>query len=853
MFGSRLKLRVLYLALCAAQLVVTGFGLVLAYQVERSYSQNIDIETSVNAEHRAIAELEVLARDASPGNLDLDDSSSVSSQLSQTDYASKVFLRKVQGLLEDLQREPNSPVARSQADLHSMVSQMGEVAEQTKEARVALDANNGPLLRARLTYLDRDAARVLTTLGNINQDMSRSKDEVLIRENAEARHARMVLRPLSIAGILLIIPALLYARRLDKNIWTYEMELEKERGLLENRVATRTSELRNEIERRKSMEVFNGHRNRLLEKVAEGKELDDVLTQLTEAAEKSVTESRCLVLLSGAQRAIAPNVSPDLADYLGTKLIQSWDGIPSQGRGIVFIQDEDQNVGTTFADVWSQGFRSILAVPVTEPQQALLGVVVLLLRGKSEPDDFSCEVLLSASRLASIASEHSRMQDELLRRAHYDPLTDLPNRLLFEDRFQQAIALAGRRGGNVGVLCIDLDGFKEVNDQHGHQAGDWLLQEVAKRLSSILRKSDTIARLGGDEFVAVIHDTQPGDGIAKVSESLVGLLAGSYSFGNVTLRTTASIGISVYPADGTSCADLRRNADLAMYRAKERGGNTYQMFSADLGDRLARRKLIEQHLEEALENDGFELLYQPIYKFPRILAGLEALIRFGHADLKSISPGEFIQVAEQTGQISRIGDWVLREACRQCKQWQTAGLVPVPIAVNVSAIQLIHPDFAEQAAEILREIGLDPAWLRIEITETALMSDFDEAARQLFALAGMGVHISIDDFGTGHSSLSYIHRLPISTLKIDRSFVQSMVGSDESKAIVRAIVAMAQSLEIAVVAEGVETAEQLWAVMNAGCDSAQGYHFAKPLDRVTVGTLVENQSFPAQNIASSIR
>jgi diguanylate cyclase (GGDEF)-like protein len=563
------------------------------------------------------------------------------------------------------------------------------------------------------------------------------------------------------------------------------------------------------------------------------------------------------LLSAGHGRSIiAPTVPLDLAAHLEETLLGSWDATSGQetaGSSTIFVRDADPDAKITFADVWRQGFRAIFAAPIVEQPQPLLGVIALLVRDTREPDDFTREVLLSASRMASVALEHDRMQDELFRRAHFDPLTELPNRVLFEDRLQQAVALAGRRKSNVGVLCIDLDGFKQVNDGHGHHVGDGLLQQVAGRLTSTLRQTDTIARMGGDEFAVVVHDTRNGEGVAKICDVLVRLLAEPYTIGSTIVRTTASIGAALFPADGASCTELRRHADLAMYRAKERGRNTYQMFSAEIGDKLARRKLIEGYLQEALDREGFELCYQPIYTVSRTLVGLEALIRFSNPELRSISPGEFIPVAEQTGMIPRIGEWVLREACRQAKQWQDDDLASVPIAVNVSAIQLARPNFAESVGQILSEIGLAPQWLHIEVTETAIMGDFEAGGRELYALAERGVHIAIDDFGTGHSSLSYIHRLPVKALKIDRSFVQDMINSYESKAIVGAIVAMAQSLDLTAIAEGVETQEQLTAVTKAGCGVAQGYFFSRPLDRFSVTALLGREPSQTPETSYSIQ
>jgi diguanylate cyclase (GGDEF)-like protein len=846
MNGNRHRLRLLYLTLCVSQLVVTGMGLAIAYQVHKSYSRNIEYETSVNFEHRAISELQSLAHVATPESLELDDDSSGSPQFSQIRYSSAIFLRKLQELHDEAAKDQHSPLLRSKDNLDALAAQMTMVADQSQLANDAMRKNDIAGSRAHLTYADRAATRVQTILGDISQQMSSAKDEVLTNESSEARRTSRILTPLLIVGILLVLPAVFYAWRLDRNIWGYEEQLEIERKLLEERVSARTSELRAEIESRKAVEAFNLSRNRLLEKVVEDQNLDDVLAELANATEQSVKGSRCLVLLGeGRTRSAIPlGVSPEMAAFLQMVLVHRWDSLPrreTQKRQVALIQDGDAvdaDLTAGFAGVWSQGFRAVLAVPITEPNQSRLGAIALLLKDEIAQDDFAREVLLSASRMASVALEHGRMQNELFRRAHHDPLTDLPNRVLFEDRLQQSVARAARRKASVGVLCIDLDGFKQVNDQYGHQMGDWLLQQVAARLATCSRASDTIARIGGDEFVAVLDDVREVDSVAKVSESLIQMLAEPFCCGNTVLRTTASIGAAIFPMDGTSSSELQRHADLAMYRAKERGRNTYQMFSADLGERLARRRQVERYLQEALEGQGFDLSYQPIYTMSGELVGLEALVRFRDSELRNISPGEFVVVAEQTGQISAIGEWVMREACRQAKEWQKAGLTPVPVAVNVSAIQLARPDFAVQVAEILRESALAPSWLQIEVTETAIMNDFEEGGRQVRSLAELGVGISVDDFGTGHSSLSYIHRLPIGTLKIDRSFVQQMVTSQESRAIVRAIIAMAKSLELRVVAEGVETEEQLRALAVAGCEVAQGYYFARPLDHASVGLLL---------------
>ncbi len=849
MSGHRHKLRLFYLALCASQLVITAMGLAVAYQVLDSYSRDISYESSLNAARQAITELEVLARAASPQRLTLDDNTSGPDQSSQLDYAAKLFLPKAQALLDESEHTPNSPLVRSQARLRSLVSEMEIVRQQGRLAGEAWAEHDAALVRARLTYTDRADTRVQEILSDIDQDMFKAKDEALISESGQARRTRLILLPLSIVGTLLLLPALLYARHLDHNILAYEAELEEERKLLEDRVTTRTSELQMEMDHRKRMQDFNDHRNSLLEQVAEGKDLHEILGELAQSAEQSVPKSQCIVLLKGkpVAKVISPSVSLDLAVYLETILLRSWDSLSiadPRGQISVFLSDRDPSTKIMFSDVWSQGYCGILAVPINDPQHPLQGVIALLLWDGAELDGLARDVLLSASRMASVALKNNRMQDELFRRAHQDALTNLPNRALFQDRLQQALARAIRSSGNVGMLCLDLDGFKEINDRNGHETGDQLLREVAQRLTAFIRKSDTVARIGGDEFVAAIADVRERQDLANLCQSLVRLLGQPYSFGGVTFRITASIGAALFPGDADSCDDLTRHADMAMYRAKERGRNTYQMFSANLGEKLARRRQIEQYLQDALQGQGFEIHYQPICSISGALVGLEALLRFCSPELMSISPGEFILVAEQTGQISSVGEWVLREACRQARQWQEEGLVPLSVAVNVSPIQLGRQDFAESVKRILTETALSAEWLHIEVTETAVMSNFEEGRLQLCALANLGIQISIDDFGTGHSSLSYLHCLPIKALKIDRSFVQQMVDSQESKAIVRAIIAMAQSLELDVIAEGVETQSQLRAVSAAGCATAQGYFFSKPLDRSAVATLLRRGMVP---------
>ncbi len=339
-----------------------------------------------------------------------------------------------------------------------------------------------------------------------------------------------------------------------------------------------------------------------------------------------------------------------------------------------------------------------------------------------------------------------------------------------------------------------------------------------------------------------MEDIKDSEDVEAVAANIVDAIAEPLIVDHNRMRCTASIGIALYPDDGTSMDELKRNADHAMYRAKQSGRNTYCAYSRTLSDTLARRRQVQNHLREALERDGFEMYYQPQYTPAGMLIGIEALVRFRDAELKHISPGEFIPMAEETGLMNEVGSRILLLVCKQMETWRTQGLGETVISVNISAIQLERSTFARDVSQLLKEHGIRPSSLQLEITETAMMSHVEECRRQLAEIEKLGVGLSLDDFGTGHSSLSYIHRLPVNTIKIDRSFVQRLPQSDESIAIIRAIIAMASALNLKVVAEGVETQAQLRAVEKLGCDGIQGYLFSKPLDTAGVTTLLSTQA-----------
>lgn len=427
-------------------------------------------------------------------------------------------------------------------------------------------------------------------------------------------------------------------------------------------------------------------------------------------------------------------------------------------------------------------------------------------------------------------TEHKQAEEHVRHLAHYDALTDLPNRTLFSDRLGQALIQAQRNHGRAAVMFLDLDRFKVINDTLGHSIGDLLLQAVAARLTGCVREGDTVSRLGGDEFVILLPELRDAEDAYVVAQKLLAAAALPFELRGHELHISASIGISFYPDDGAGAEALMKNADAAMYRAKEMGRNNYQYYHADMNARSFERLAMETSMRRALEQEQFELYYQPRYEMPggRIV-GVEALIRWHHPDLGLVLPAQFIPLAEETGLILPIGEWVLRTAATQGKAWRQAGLPPLFVAVNVSDRQFRQAGFAGKVGQILQDTGFDPRWLELELTETTLMDHAEENIEALSKLKAMGMRIAIDDFGTGYSSLGYLKRLPVDILKIDCSFVNDMTVSPDDAAIVEAIIAMARSLGLRVVAEGVETAEQSKFLQARKCGEMQGNHFSRPL------------------------
>lgn len=426
--------------------------------------------------------------------------------------------------------------------------------------------------------------------------------------------------------------------------------------------------------------------------------------------------------------------------------------------------------------------------------------------------------------------------------AHHDVLTGLPNRLLLSDKLVQRFALARRLNHSMAIMFLDLDRFKLVNDTLGHNIGDLLLKEVAIRLSANIRDTDIVARMGGDEFIVTIGELSSTRDIAVIAQKILKALSEPFVLNGHELSISASIGISIYPQDGVDVETLVKNADTAMYRAKEQGRNRYHLFTEALNTAVIERMTLEHNMRKALERNEFLVYYQPRVNIATgKTVGMEALVRWQHKELGLISPSQFIPLAEETGLIVPISNWVLREACKQNKAWQDAGLPPMEIAINISARLFQQESLLLSINRVLKETGLDPRYLELELTESTLMNNSEFTIETLHQIKAMGVRVSIDDFGTGYSSLSRLKRFPVDSLKIDRSFVKDITTNADDAAVATMVVAMARSLNLKVVAEGVETLEQLQFLKSLACDEMQGYFISRPVDAEEFTQFLRNE------------
>lgn len=578
----------------------------------------------------------------------------------------------------------------------------------------------------------------------------------------------------------------------------------------------------------------------ILERIARDHPLTDILYEITGTIEQHFAGLTAAIfrlqdgcLDSAALPALTRACRDALNGHRPSRIGEPIAGAMLSARTIALSRDQIRADNALTAAMDESGYTAVMAMPIRDQGNAVLGLLTAFFARAADMTEDVGAILGEMAQMVSIAFEQARLADELIRQAHYDPLTDLPNRTLLNDRLEQALADAERRGTLVAVMLLDLDEFKLVNDTLGHSAGDELLRDVAERLRGAVRSGDSIARLGGDEFIVVAPFQSAAD-ISEAAERLVDTLQAPFHVGEQEVTARPSIGISLFGDDGSTPESLLRAADTAMYAAKQAGKNRYRFFAGAMNEQITERLRIEAGLRRAVEEQTLVLHYQPRIEFDsHRLTGVECLLRWPHADGTTTLPGDFLPFAERSSLISDIDRYVLERAIRQLADWQQAGHSLV-LSVNLSARDLHTDGFGAEIARLIQIYGVDPGGLEIEITESMVMQDFTHAVGQLHDLKerAPGVRVAIDDFGSGYSSLNYLRHLPIDTLKIDRSFVIDLDDYNDAAtaaAIVRTVVELGHNLHLNVVAEGVETRRQADQLGALGCHEAQGFWFAHPV------------------------
>lgn len=596
-----------------------------------------------------------------------------------------------------------------------------------------------------------------------------------------------------------------------------------------------------DITERKRSDFLRDEQARIIEMIAMSAPLEDVLDRLIRLVESQLTGIfGSVLLLDAGGLHLWHGAGPSLPEAYRNAI----DGVrigPDVGscgaaayrREAVFVADivHDPLWANYRELAATHGYRSCWSTPIFSHHSEVLGTFAMYSASVREPTSAEIRLIEISTRIAGIAIQRKQAEDHIHFMANHDALTGLPNRALLNDQLTQAVLHAQRYDRRVTVLFIDLDNFKAVNDVHGHNAGDELLKLVASRMVDCLRATDTVVRLSGDEFVILLND-QPkyANIVTETLQKIRAAIAEVARLKGHDLRVTSSIGIANYPDDGTDADTLLANADAAMYRAKEIGRDNFQFYTPDLNAKAHEKLLLQKELRNAVARSEFVLLYQPQVdlRTGRVFA-VEALIRWNHPTLGLTPPIKFIPMAEETGLIVPIGDWVLHEACRQNKAWQDAGLPHVNICVNISARQFLEKDVISSVVSALRESGLESEYLELELTESLIMQDVDHAVATMEALQALGVQLSIDDFGAGYSSLAALKHFPIVRLKIDKSFIAELPNNENDKAIATALISLGQKLNLRVIAEGVETDEQIAFLRDNNCDEMQGYHFSKPI------------------------
>lgn len=615
-----------------------------------------------------------------------------------------------------------------------------------------------------------------------------------------------------------------------------------------------------DISDRKAAERLLEGQAHLLEMIANGRPLEEFFRELILLIEALVPRIRgSILLLSADGRRLLHGAAPNLDEtYCG--MIHGVEIGPKAGScGTAAWRGEQVIVADIFTDpLWEDyheivqlyEFRACWSTPIHSRERKVLGTFALYSEAVCVPDESQKELIAMAAHLAGIAIERKQAEDRISFMAHHDALTGLPNRALFEE--QVAEALEALRGtGHWAVLAfLDLDNFKLVNDTLGHAAGDELLKMTATRMRASVRKSDMVVRVGGDEFILLLNGLPcERDVVLARLEDIRAAIAAPMQINGHSLQISCSMGVACFPNQGKTVGELLANADMAMYRAKELGRNNLQVFTEEMAGKAHEKLLKQAELREAISREEFLLHFQPQMNLEtgRVFAA-EALLRWHHPERGMVSPADFIPLAEETGLIVPIGDWVLRAACRQCKAWHDAGLPLLIVSVNVSARQFRERNWAAHVAAVLAEVGLDPRYLELELTESLIMQDVPGALATMHELEAIGVHLAIDDFGTGYSSLSALKRFPVRRLKIDRSFVEDIPANVDDKAITAAIISLAQNLGLQVIAEGVETQAQVEFLRHSGCDEIQGYFFSRPLASADFAALLRQPGLNADGI-----
>jgi diguanylate cyclase (GGDEF)-like protein len=611
-----------------------------------------------------------------------------------------------------------------------------------------------------------------------------------------------------------------------------------------------------DVTARKLAEVLREEQAQILEMIAVSAPLENVLDRLVRVIESQMTQILGSVLLldnegTRLRHGAAPSLPKAYTDAIDGVTI----GHNIGSCGAAAFRRETVVVADIMSDpLWdgcrelaaAHGLRSCWSTPILSHHGAILGTFAMYSKEVREPNAAETRLVDVATHIAGIAIERKLAEDRIHFMANHDALTGLPNRTLLKDRLTQAVLYARRYDRWATVVFVDLDNFKFVNDSLGHNVGDELLKIVAARMLTCAKATDTVVRLGGDEFVILLFD-QPksADKISATLQKVRTAIAEPIHVNGHDLEVTCSIGLANYPNDGTDADMLLANADAAMYRAKEIGRDNFQFYTPELNTKVHEKFVLQKELRNAILRSEFVIHYQPQVdlRTGRIFA-VEALIRWQHPTQGLISPIRFIPMAEETGLIVPIGDWVLREACRQNKAWQDAGLPQVTICVNVSARQFKERNWVGRVADALRESGLNAKCLELELTESLIMQDVEQAVATMRELQILGVQLSVDDFGTGYSSLAALKNFPVARLKIDKSFISDILTNESDRAVASAVISLGQKLNLRVIAEGVETEEQVTFLRENNCDEMQGYHFSKPIPAPDIERLFATQSQP---------